>query len=77
MTRRSKRALSILGTVLIADGSTFLANPRGLLRLGSSPSAPRFYRRMMAFCEEHVRLWRVVAAAEIAAGVALLRRVGD
>lgn len=76
MTLRSKRALSLLGALLLADGSTFLLNPSGQIRLWSSRRAPGWYRKAMAFFAEHTGLCRVLSTAEIAAGAAFVARSG-
>lgn len=76
MNLRSRRALSILGTVLLADGAAFLIHPKGQLRLWSSPRAPKWYRRALLFFREHVGLCRLISGVEVAAGIAAIARSG-
>lgn len=74
MTLRSKRALSLVGALLLADGSSFLFDPSGQIRLWSSPRAPGWYRRAMSYFAKHTGLCRALSAVEIAAGLALVAR---
>lgn len=74
MTLCAKRALFLLAALLLADGSAFLLDPPGQIRLWSSPRAPRWYRRAMSFFEGHVAFCRALSVAEIALGLALLAR---
>lgn len=74
MTVRSKRALSLLGLSLLADGSATLINPAGLIRLWSGPRAPGWYRNVMSYFAKHLAVTRAVSAAEVAAGIALVAR---
>lgn len=74
MTVRGKRALSLLGMFLLADGSASMLNPASQLRLWSGPRAPRWYRRAMSYFGDHINLFRAISAAEIAAGIAALTR---
>lgn len=76
MNLRSRRALSLLGTLLLADGAMFLINPKGQLRLWSSPRAPRWYRRALLFFREHERLCRLISGVEVASGIAAIVRSG-
>lgn len=74
MTLRGRRALSLVGTMLAADGLTFASHPAGQIRLWSSGRAPRWYQRMMRFWLGHQALCRLLGGAEIIAGTLLLRR---
>jgi hypothetical protein len=74
MTLRSKRTISVLGALLVADGAAYLFNPSGQLRLWSTPRAPGWYRRATSYITEHTTLCRVLCAAEIAGGFALVAR---
>jgi hypothetical protein len=74
MTLQSKRGLSLLGALLLADGSVFLLDPSGQIRLWSSSRAPSWYRRAMSYFARHTGLCRALSVAEIAAGMALVAR---
>lgn len=74
MSVRSKRALSLLGLFLVADGSATLINPAGLIRLWSGPRAPKWYRNLMSYFSKHLGFTRALSAAETAAGLALVAR---
>jgi hypothetical protein len=74
MNLRSKRAMSLFGALMMADGLAFLISPAGQVRLWSSRRAPKFYRRTMSFFGAHKGLCRALAIAEAAAGVALVAR---
>ncbi len=74
MTARGRRALSLVGTTLVADGATFVTNPQGQIRLWSGKRAPAWYQSVMSFFARHLTLCRALAAAEILAGTALLVR---
>ncbi len=74
MTLRSRRALNVLGALLLADGSSSLLDPSGQIRLWSGPRAPRWYRRAASYFAAHTGLCRAISAVEIAAGLALVVR---
>jgi hypothetical protein len=62
--------LSILGTMLVADGATFMMNPADQIRLWTGDRTPAWYRRVMGFFSEHLVLCRALAATELVAGTA-------
>ena len=71
---RSRRALSLLGSLMLADGSSFLLDGPAQIALWSGKHAPAWYRKVMAFFGNHVALCRALAAAEVVAGATILRR---
>lgn len=76
MTPRRKRALTLVGMTLVADGAVFVTNPAAQIRLWSSERAPAWYRRVMRLFAKHVSLCRALAATELLTGTALLLRAG-
>ena len=74
MTVRTRRALTVIGMTLVADGVVFVTNPSGQIRLWSGERAPIWYGRMMSFFAKRVSLCRTLAATELLAGAALLIR---
>jgi hypothetical protein len=67
-----QKALSLLAIMMTGNAVTFLIAPRTQLRVWSSPSAPRWYRRMMSYFGDHRALCRALAGLELAGAAAVL-----
>jgi hypothetical protein len=68
-----KKMLSLLAIMMAGEAVTFLPAPRAQIRAWSSPSAPRWYRRMMSYFDDHRTLCRALAGLELAGAAAVLR----
>ena len=69
-----KKALSLLAIVMAGEAVTFLLAPGTQIRVWSSPSAPRWYRRMMSFFDAHRGCCRALAGLELAGAAAVLHQ---
>jgi hypothetical protein len=70
-----KKSLSLLAIMMAGNAVTFLLAPGAQIRAWSSPSAPRWYRRMLSFFDDHRALCRALAGLELAGAAAALRSV--
>lgn len=68
------KLLSLLGMTLLGDGATFLVDPRAQARVWHAATAPRWYRRSVAYFETRPALCRLLAAGELLAGGLLVAR---